>query len=83
MRYFLVVRDDGRQHLLKGMMLFCEHDIDISYYNSTYVARHGRSRLQNDHVTLEHHCRLNIFFVIMDKQLQGLNDMFSEQTMKL
>jgi len=66
------------------VVFFCEqHDIDIPDFNSTYVARHGHSRHQKDHVTMEHHFRVNIFLVTMGKQLQELNDRFSEQTMEL
>ena len=32
---------------------------------------------------MEHHFRVNIFLVTVDKQLQELNDRFSKQTMKL
>jgi len=63
---------------------FCEQrDIDILDFNSTYIARHDRFRHKKDHVTVEHHFRVNIFFVTLDKQLQKLNDRFSEQTMEL
>jgi len=76
---------DGWQNLLKSVVFFCEqHDIDIPDFNSTYVARHGCSRHQKDHVTsLEHHFRVNIFLVTVDKRLQELNDRFNEQTMEL
>jgi len=78
------LRDDGWQNLLKGVVFFYEqHDIDIPDFNSTYVARHDRSRYQKDHVTMEHHFRVNIFLVTVDKQLQELKDRFSEQTMEL
>jgi len=78
------LREDGWQNLLKGVVFFCEqHDIDIPDFNSTYVASHGYSRHQKDHVTMEHHFRVNIFLVRVDKQLQELNDKFSEQTMEL
>ena len=78
------LRDDGWQNLLKGVVFFCEqHDIDIPDFNSTYVARHGRSRHQKDHFTMEHHFRVNIFLIIVDKQLQELNDRFNEQTMEI
>jgi len=78
------LREDGWQNLLKGVVFFCEqHDIDIPNFNSTYVARHSRFRHQKDHVTMEHHFRVNIFLVTVDKQLQELNDKFTEQKMKL
>ena len=45
------------------MILFYEqHDIDIPDFNSTYVAWHSRSQHQKDHVIVEHHFRVNIFF---------------------
>ena len=78
------LREGGWQNLLKDVVFFCEqHDIDIPNFNSTYVARHGHSRHQKGHVTMEHHFRVNIFLVTVDKQLQELNDRFSEQTMEL
>jgi len=78
------LREDVWKNLLKGVVFFCEqHDIDIPDFNSTYVARHGHSRHQKDHVTMEHHFRVNIFLVTVDKQLQELNDRFNEQTMEL
>jgi len=55
------LRENGWQNLLKGVVFFYEqHDIDIPYFNSTYVACHGRSQHQKDHVTMEHHFRVNI-----------------------
>ena len=65
------LREDEWQNLLKGVIFFCEqHDIDIPDFNSTYVARHGHSRYKKDQVTMEHHFRVNIFLVTVDKQLQ-------------
>jgi len=65
------LREDGWQNLLKCVVFFCEqHDIDIPDFNSTYVARHGHSRYKKDQVTKEHHFRVNIFLVTVDKQLQ-------------
>ncbi|XP_019460090.1 PREDICTED: zinc finger MYM-type protein 1-like [Lupinus angustifolius] len=46
-------------------------------------AREVRAHHQRDHITFEHHYRVNIFLTIIDKQLQELNRRFSEQTMEL
>lgn len=78
------LRDDGWQDLLKDVTLFCEqHDIDIPDFSATYIARHGRSRHQKDPITIEHHFRVNIFLITVDKQMQELNDRFSGRTMEL
>lgn len=78
------LKNDGWQALLKDVVLFCEqHDIYIPYFNGTYVAHHGRSRYQKDHITIEHHFRVNAIFIAVDKQLQELNARFSEQTMEV
>jgi len=62
------LREDGWQNLFKGVVFFCEqHDINIPDFHSTYVARHGHSRHQKDHVTIEYHFRVNMFVVIVDK----------------
>ncbi|XP_019438936.1 PREDICTED: zinc finger MYM-type protein 1-like [Lupinus angustifolius] len=76
--------DGGWQSLLKTITLFCEqHDIYIPDFNNAYIAREGRARHQKDHITFEHHYRVNIFLTTIDKQLQELNRRFSEQTMEL
>ncbi|XP_019414751.1 PREDICTED: zinc finger MYM-type protein 1-like [Lupinus angustifolius] len=78
------LRDSGWQSLLKTVTLFCEqHDIYIPDFNNAYIAREGRARHQKDHITFEHHYRVNIFLTTIDKQLQVLNPRFSEQTMEL
>lgn len=61
---------------MKNVKSFCEqHDIDILDFSATYIARHGHSRHQKDHITIEHHFGVKIFLIIIDKQLQELNDM--------
>lgn len=65
------------------MRSFCiQHNIeilDLDDFHST--TRFERSRLKKNQVTIEHYFRVEIFFIIVDKQLQELNDRFSEQTM--
>ncbi|CAI8591215.1 unnamed protein product [Vicia faba] len=45
--------------------------------------RFGRSRLDENQVTIEHYFRVEIFFTTIDKQLQELNNKFSEQAIDL
>ncbi|KAG4921437.1 hypothetical protein JHK84_050311 [Glycine max] len=61
---------------MKNVKSFCEqHDIDILDFSATYIARHGHSRHQKDHITIEHHFGVKIFLIIMDKQLQDYLDL--------
>jgi len=43
----------------------------------------GRSRLEENQVTIEHYFRVEIFYTTVNKQLQELNSKFSEQAMDL
>jgi len=79
------LKEDSGKNLLKCVILFREHDIDIPYFNSTYVVHHDHSQHKKDHVIVlivEHYFRVNIFFITVDKHLLKLNDRFSEQTME-
>jgi len=68
--YIQKLREDSWQNLLKGVILFCEqHDIDIPNFNSTYVVDDGCTK--KNHVTIKHHFKVNIFFVVVDKQFQN------------
>ena len=78
------LRDDGWEDLLKNVKSFCEqHDILVPDFTASYIARQGRSRHQKDQITVEHHFRVEIFFVTIDKQLQKLNSRFNDQAMDL
>jgi len=60
------------------------HDIEILDLNDCHsTTRFGRSRLEENQVTIEHYFRVEIFFTTIDKQLQELNSRFSEQAMDL
>ncbi|XP_057491419.1 uncharacterized protein LOC130777167 [Actinidia eriantha] len=43
----------------------------------------GQSCQQRDHITIDHHYRIDIFNVVIDFQLEKLNNRFSEGAMKL
>jgi len=62
------LRGNGWNKLLKNVTSFCEkHDIEVSNFGSSYVARQGRSHHQKIHITLEHYFRFESFFVTIDK----------------
>ena len=48
-----------------------------------YIAGQGRSRHRKDPVTMEHHFRVDIFYVTIDSQLQELNERFKEDVVEL
>jgi hypothetical protein len=79
------LRDDGWDELLSNVTSFCQrHDIEIPDLNDVHsTTRFGRSRLEENQVTIEHYFRVEIFFTTIDKQLQELNSRFSEQSMEL
>ena len=77
-------RDDAWDDILTIVISFCEkYCIDVLDMNACYVARRGRARNQQDNITIEHHYRINIFYVTIDSQLQELNYQFDEDAMEL
>ena len=77
-------REDGWDGLLTTVISFCEkHCIDIQDMKACYVGRQGRVRNQQDNITTEHHYRVNIFYVVIDSQLQELYHRFNEDAIEL
>ena len=77
-------REDGWDGLLTTVISFCEkHCIDIQDMKACYVGRQGRVRNQQDNITIEHHYRVNIFYVVIDSQLQELYHRFNEGAIEL
>ncbi|XP_058734040.1 uncharacterized protein LOC131605734 [Vicia villosa] len=79
------LREIGWDELFATVKSFCEkHDIEIPDLNDVHsTTRFGRSRLEENQVTIEHYFRVEIFFTTIDKQLQELNNRFNEQTIDL
>ena len=78
------VREDGWDSLLENVRLFCaRYEIDFPNMGAPYLAGRGRSCQQKDHITIEHHYRVEVFMVTLDSQLQELNSIFNEQAMEL
>ncbi|XP_058755986.1 uncharacterized protein LOC131629208 [Vicia villosa] len=79
------LREDGWDKLFTCVKSFCEkHNIEIPDLDDVHsTTRFGRSRLEENQVTIEHYFRVEIFFTTIDKQLQELNSRFSEQAIDL
>ena len=78
------LREDGWESLVGEVKLFCErYEIEIPDMSARYSASRGPPRNQQNHITIEHHYRIDIFTVAIDSQLQELNHRFSEQAMEL
>lgn len=77
------MRDDGWKQLLSEVLSFCEkHLIVIPNMDDIYVVR-GRARRNAQHHTNMHHYKVELFYWVIDKQLQELNDRFTEVNTEL
>ncbi|XP_061345684.1 uncharacterized protein LOC133291440 [Gastrolobium bilobum] len=71
------MRDNGWDNLFQKTSEFCiKHDIDILDMESV-LALQGRTKRRGP-VTHLHHFKVDIFYAMIDTQLQELNDRFSE-----
>ncbi|KAK4269479.1 hypothetical protein QN277_022633 [Acacia crassicarpa] len=74
----LKMRDNGWDNLFQKTSEFCiKHDIDIPDMESA-LALQGRTKRRGP-VTHLHHFKVDIFYAVIDTQLQELNDRFSEK----
>ncbi|XP_015169213.1 uncharacterized protein [Solanum tuberosum] len=77
------VRDDGLGPLInKISMFYIKHDILIPNFDEPY-ANSGRSRRKIVDHTILHNFRVDVFYKIIDWQLEELNDRFNEVTSDL
>ena len=73
-----VMRDDKWKSLLTEVSLFCTtHDISILNMDETFVVS-GRPRRNTQQNTNLHHYRVELFYTIIDMQLQKLNNRSSK-----
>ncbi|KAF8406126.1 hypothetical protein HHK36_008206 [Tetracentron sinense] len=78
------LRECGWDPLLEKVTSFCnQYDISIPDMNACYAAGRGRFRHQQDHITIGHYYRFDIFTIAIDSQLQELNSRFNEHTVEL
>ncbi|PIN06946.1 hypothetical protein CDL12_20489 [Handroanthus impetiginosus] len=76
-------RDTGWDSLIDDVSAFCiKHDIEIPRFDSFYVFR-GKSRQKVVEYTVLHHYRVEVFYKVIDWQLQELNNQFNEVTSDL
>ncbi|KAG5579412.1 hypothetical protein H5410_050039 [Solanum commersonii] len=69
------MRENGWESLLDDVSLFCDvHDILIPKLDESYFS--GKSKRKSSGVSYAHHLRVEVFFAIIDVQLQALNDHF-------
>nr|XP_028946420.1 uncharacterized protein LOC103449626 [Malus domestica] len=77
------MRDNGWDAWLDKVSCFCgKHDMDIPDMNDIFVAR-GRSGRRVQKLTNLHHYYVDLFIVVIDKQLQELNNHFNETSIEL
>ncbi|KAL5582890.1 hypothetical protein UlMin_015332 [Ulmus minor] len=68
-----LMRDDGWDSIFSQVSTFCGiHEILIPNMDDTFVAQ-GRSRRKSPEVTNLHHFRVDMFYSVIDMQLQELN----------
>ena len=77
------MRDDGQKSLHNEVSLFCEKNkIVIPSMDDMFVAR-GRARHNAQTMTNLYHYRVELFYTVIDMQLQELNNRFNKVNMKL
>ena len=77
------IRDNGWESLFGEVSLFCERcNIDVPNMYDIFVIR-GRSRRNAQQMTTLHHYQVELFYTLIDMQLQELNNRFTEVNMEL
>ncbi|ESR41960.1 hypothetical protein CICLE_v10013753mg [Citrus x clementina] len=78
-----MMRDNGWDSLLSEASSFClKHDIDVPNMNDVFLPW-GRSRRKAREISNMHYFRVELFFAVLDLQLQELNNRFNEVNMEL
>ncbi|XP_025669851.1 uncharacterized protein [Arachis hypogaea] len=77
------IRNDGWSLLLDEVLLFCDkHDITVPIMNDIFVSQ-GRSRRKAQKISNLHHFQVKIFYQVVDRQPQELNNRFTEVNTEL
>jgi hypothetical protein len=78
-----MMRDNEWESLLTEVLLFYDkHDIPISNMDEIFVVG-GRTQCQTPQITNLHHFCIELFYTVIDMQLQKLNNRFSEVNTEL
>ncbi|PKA46806.1 hypothetical protein AXF42_Ash015700 [Apostasia shenzhenica] len=82
-KWLQMMRDNGWKNLLEEVSLFCSnHGIEVACMNDMHILRE-RSRRKASEITNLHHYQVDLFYNIIDMQLQELNGRFTETTTEL
>ncbi|GMP23866.1 hypothetical protein CsSME_00001319 [Camellia sinensis var. sinensis] len=77
------MRESGWTSLLDDILSFCEkHEIDVPQMKDMFVARR-RKRRNAQEITNLHHYRAELFYTVLDMQVQELNARFTESNIDL
>ncbi|KAL1345993.1 hypothetical protein AAHE18_08G156300 [Arachis hypogaea] len=77
------IRSDGWSLLLDEVSLFCDkHNITIPIMDDIFVLQE-RSRRKAQKISNLHHFQVKIFYQVVDRQLQELNNRFLEMNTEL
>ncbi|XP_026421103.1 uncharacterized protein LOC113317189 isoform X1 [Papaver somniferum] len=78
------LRDTNWVTFFGSVKRFCdEHDIVLPEFSDRYMMGTSRSCQQKDHITIEHHYRVDIFNAVIDFHLAELSNQFTEESMEL
>jgi hypothetical protein len=78
------LRDDGWEPLLEEVTLFCnKHGISIPNMDDIYFRGQSKRGGNVDSITIESHYRIELFYTVVDMQLQELNNRFNETNSRL
>ena len=83
-RQLQMTRDQGWDCLIENVYAFChKYDIDIPVMDDFHVIRGQRVNRRVSKVTNEHYYRVDVFYTILDMQMQELNSRFPEANTEL
>ncbi|XP_028069877.1 zinc finger MYM-type protein 1-like [Camellia sinensis] len=81
--WFQKMRESGWTSLLDDILSFCEkNEIDVPQMEDIFVAR-GRKRRNAQEIKNLHHYRAELFYTVLDMQIQELNARFTELNTEL
>ncbi|CAN1136662.1 Zinc finger MYM-type protein 1 [Linum perenne] len=77
------LRDNGWETLFQETIRFCiEESIEVPNSSDIYVRR-GKSKRIRERVTCLHHFQVEVFYTVIDMQLQEINNRFDEVNCQL
>ena len=84
-RQFQMTKAEGWDSLMNDVTSFCvKHDIQIPHMDELAPLQTRRkSKRRHLDVTLEHYYRVNVFYTILDMQIQELDSRFPENSTEL